>query len=94
MLNIRFSGQFKKDYKKVKSQGFSKADDEELKSLIQQLAEQKPLDQKYLDHPLKGKGYVGTREFHFRPDLLVVYKVRDKEVELLLLRFGSHSELF
>ena len=94
MLSIRFSGQFKRDYKTVKSQGFSSADDKELRGLIQQLAEQKPLDPKYLDHPLKGKGYAGTREFHFRPDLLVVYKIRDKEVELLLLRFGSHSELF
>ena len=35
MLNIRFLGQFKKDYKKVKSQGFSKADDEELKGLLE-----------------------------------------------------------
>lgn len=94
MLKIRFSNQFKRDFKKVKSQGFSSKESEELKGLIQQLAEQKPLDSKYFDHPLKGKGFVGTREFHFRPDLLVVYKVRECEVELLLLRFGSHSELF
>ena len=94
MLNIRFTGQFKKDYKRIKSQGLSEADNEELKKLIKQLAERKPLDPKYLDHPLKGKGFVGTREFHFKPDLLVVYKIREKEVELLMLRFGSHSELF
>ena len=94
MLNIRFTGQFKQDFKRVKSQGFSEADNKELKKLIQLLAEQKPLDPKYLDHPLKGKGFVGAREFHFRPDLLVVYKIRVKEVELLMLRFGSHSELF
>ncbi|MBE5847236.1 MAG: type II toxin-antitoxin system YafQ family toxin [Lachnospiraceae bacterium] len=94
MLNIRFTGQFKKDFKRVKSQGFSEADSEELKSLIQQLAERKPLEPKYLDHPLKGKGFVGTREFHLKPDLLVVYKICEKDVELLMLRFGSHSELF
>lgn len=86
MLKIRFSNQFKRDFKKVKSQGFSSKESEELKGLIQQL--------EYFDHPLKGKGFAGTREFHFRPDLLVVYKVRECEVELLLLRFGSHSELF
>lgn len=94
MLKIRFTSQFKKDYRKVKSQGFSEADNQELKALIQQLAEQKPLAPKYQDHPLKGKGFVGTREFHFRPDLLVVYKIRSEDVELLMLRFGSHSELF
>lgn len=94
MLNIRFTSQFKKDFKRAKKQGFSNADNEELMGLIQQLAEQKPLDQKYLDHPLKGKGFVGTREFHFRPDMLVIYKIREKEIELLLIRFGSHSELF
>ncbi len=94
MLNIRFTGQFKKDFKRVKSQGFSETDSQELKKLIQQLAERKPLDAKYLDHPLKGKGFVGAREFHFRPDLLVVYKVREKDVELIMLRFGSHSEIF
>ncbi len=94
MLNIRFSGQFKKDFKRVKSQGFSEDENNELKDLIQQLAEEKPLDPKYLDHPLKGKGFIGAREFHFRPDLLVVYKVREKDIELLMLRMGSHSELF
>lgn len=94
MLNVRFSKQFKKDYKKVSSQGFSEEDKEELKNLIGQLAERKPLDAKYLDHPLRGKGFVGAREFHFRPDLLVVYKIRERDVELLMLRFGSHSEIF
>lgn len=94
MLNIRFSGQFKKDFKRVKSQSFSEDENNELKDLIQQLAEEKPLDPKYLDHPLKGKGFIGAREFHFRPDLLVVYKVREKDIELLMLRMGSHSELF
>ncbi|MCR4705617.1 MAG: type II toxin-antitoxin system YafQ family toxin [Lachnospiraceae bacterium] len=37
---------------------------------------------------------VRTREFHLKPDLLVVYKICEKDVELLMLRFGSHSELF
>lgn len=93
MLNIRFSNQFKKDYKRIKKQGFTQAEEKELSKIFKDLANNKPLDKKYYDHPLSGK-FAGAREFHFRPDLLIVYKVRDKEVELLLLRMGSHSELF
>lgn len=93
MLNVRFSGQFKKDFKKIKKQGFSNDEEKEFMNIIEDLCKQKPLNEKYHDHPLNGN-YNGTREFHLRPDLVVIYKVKDKDLELLMLRMGSHSELF
>jgi mRNA interferase YafQ len=43
------------------------------------------------DHPLIGN-WSGFREFHVSGDLLVIYKVTD--TELILVRIGSHSQLF
>lgn len=51
-----------------------------------------PLPRKHQDHALKGE-YVGTRECHVKPDLLLIYFKMDKTL-LTLVRLGSHSELF
>ncbi|MCQ2951129.1 type II toxin-antitoxin system mRNA interferase toxin, RelE/StbE family, partial [Helicobacter pylori] len=42
-------------------------------------------------HALKGK-WKPFRECHIKADILLVYLVKDDE--LILLRLGSHSELF
>lgn len=52
----------------------------------------KALDKKYLDHPLKGD-YVGLRECHLAPDLLLIYDNATDDL-VQLVRIGSHSELF
>lgn len=49
------------------------------------------LPEKYRNHPLKGD-YTGYMECHIKPDLLLIYKV--DEDELILVRLGSHSDLF
>ncbi len=76
--------------KKQQNSGYNET---EFKAVITTLAEGKPLDAKYLDHPLHGE-YEGARECHLCPDLLLIYEIRDNVLELLLLRIGSHSELF
>ena len=43
------------------------------------------------DHPLSGQ-YQDTREFHISGDVLVIYFTTD--TELVLIRIGSHSQLF
>ena len=43
------------------------------------------------DHPLSGQ-YQDTREFHISGDLLVIYFTT--QTELVLIRIGSHSQLF
>ena len=88
MRSISHTGQFKRDYKKrSRDPGL----DDLLTLTIENLAAGIPLDAKFRDHPLKG-GYQGCRECHLRPDLLLIYIQTD--MELRLVRLGSHSELF
>lgn len=51
MLKIRYSNQFKKDYKLIQKRGY---DINKLKYVVQLLAEEKILPAKYKDHYLTG----------------------------------------
>jgi len=55
------------------------------------LATDRPLAKKYRDHLLVGE-WMGYRECHLKPDLLLIYKKPDDKT-LRLARLGSHSEL-
>lgn len=52
MLKVRYSNQFKKDYKLIKKRGY---DISKLKYIVQLLAEGEHLPAKYKDHYLTGK---------------------------------------
>ena len=88
MLNVVFKSRFKKDLKKLKS---SNRNEDELLAVIAALANEEPLEEKFRDHNLIGN-YAGCRECHIRPDWLLIYQV--SETDLMLMRTGSHSELF
>lgn len=90
MLEVVFKSKFKKDLKKLKS---SNRNEDELLSIIAKLANGEELGAKHRDHTLIGN-YVGCRECHITPDWLLIYQVNDKELTLILMRTGSHSELF
>jgi mRNA interferase YafQ len=64
---------------------------QKLSVIIAALLKDEPLDPRCKDHPLKGN-YAGTRECHLEPDWLLIYKT-DEEI-LLLMRTGSHADLF
>ena len=51
MLKVRYSNQFKKDYKSIQKRGY---DINKLKVVVQLLLEEKPLPAKYKDHYLTG----------------------------------------
>jgi len=51
------------------------------------------LDKKYLAHKLSGK-YKGDWEAHIKPDVLIIWFEITNDNEILLLRTGSHSDLF
>jgi len=87
-LNIHYTTQFKKDYKRLKRQNKDLA---KLQSLIRLLAKEQPLAPKYKDHSLTGK-WKGHRDCHLAPDWLLIYQKTDNN--LCLERTGSHSELF
>lgn len=88
MLQVSFTGQFKKDYKLCKKCGCNM---ELLQSVINVLAIPEALPEKNKDHNLTGK-YANKRECHILPDWLLVYRVEGNE--LILYRTGTHSDLF
>lgn len=90
MLEIVPSNQFKKDLKLAKKRGL-KID--KLRDVINTLAEQKKLEDKYRDHSLTGE-YREFRECHIEPDWLLIYRINNNELELFLFRTGTHSDLF
>ena len=90
MLEIVYTTQFKRDYKFAQKRG---VDVEELFKVIEMLQKQEHLPPEKKDHILHGN-YKGYRECHVRPDLLLIYKIKDKELELVLFRTGAHSVLY
>ncbi|MBR3415602.1 MAG: type II toxin-antitoxin system YafQ family toxin [Clostridia bacterium] len=90
MLKIVSSNQFKKDLKLAVKRGLKI---EKLRDVVNSLARQETLDEKYRDHVLTGE-YRGFRECHIESDWLLVYRVDEGELELFLFRTGSHSDLF
>jgi len=60
--------------------------------LIGLLINNQSLPPEALDHPLIGN-WQHFREFHISGDLLVIYQ-QTAENELLLVRIGTHSQLF
>lgn len=90
MLNIVPSNQFKKDLRLAKKRGLHL---DLLSTVVNTLAMQQPLDDKYRDHSLSGN-YRGFRECHIEPDWLLVYRVDAEDLELFLFRTGTHSDLF
>ena len=64
---------------------------QKLGAVVDLLQAEEPLPERNLDHALTGN-YVGHRECHLSLDWLLIYKVEDGT--LILVRTGSHSELF
>ena len=87
---IKYTSRFKKDLKQVKKQG---KDIDKLFEIIEKIANDEVLDEKYRDHSLIGN-YKGTRECHIEPDFLLIYEKIDDILVLSLVRTGSHSDLF
>ena len=90
MLSIVTSNQFLKDLKLAKKRGLDLAC---LNEVVNKLANKETLDPKYQDHALSGI-YQDFRECHVKPDWLLIYSIDDEELELLLFRNGTHSDLF
>lgn len=90
MLTIVRSNRFLKDLRLAKKRGL---DLSALEEVVNKLANQEVLDEKYHDHALSGD-YSDFRECHIKPDWLLVYTIDDEELELFLFRTGSHSDLF
>ena len=89
MREIEKTTQFKRDIKKLAKTGKYNLD--ELLEVIEKLAKDVALPEKFHDHLLSGS-WKEYRDCHIRPDWILIYRLGLKK--LTLVRTGSHSELF
>ncbi|MBQ9427998.1 MAG: type II toxin-antitoxin system YafQ family toxin [Clostridia bacterium] len=90
MLTIKYETTFKRDFKRIVKRGYNI---KLLENVIEMLANEQTLPEKYRDHSLIGD-YADCRECHITPDWLLIYKISNAELILYLTRTGTHSDLF
>lgn len=89
-LTVKFTAQFRKDYKLAMKRGLKIS---LLENIVSLLAQGESLPDKNKDHALSGD-WSGHRECHIQPDWLLVYRVEENVLVLTLARTGTHSDLF
>ena len=93
MREIERSSVFKRDFKRIYSNPKHRNNiDLLLMRVVDLLVMDQLLPANLRDHELIGN-WVGYRECHIKPDVLLIYKKPDP-LTLRLARLGSHSDLF
>lgn len=87
---LKYTTQFKKDYKLAMRRGLNIA---LLDDAIRILASGEELPKEYNAHQLSGK-WSGYHECHIQPDWLLIYHISKDVLVLTLSRTGTHSDLF
>ena len=90
MLRVEFTRRMKRDAKTMKKRG---KDMKKLETVIDLLADEKPLPREYRDHALAGD-LADFRECHIEPDWLLMYQIFDDVLILSLTATGTHADLF
>ena len=89
-LSIVMSNKFRKDLRRENKRGRNL---KKLDVVVEKLASREPLDLSNHDHNLSGE-LSGFRECHIEPNWLLVYRIEENDLILLLMRTGTHSDLF
>ena len=90
MYSFIYTTRFKKDIKLCQKRNY---DFEEFKVVMQTLEKKGKLPSKYKPHTLSGN-YKNHIECHIKPDWLLIWLQDDNLKELILVRTGTHSDLF
>lgn len=90
MYKLVYSNRFKKDVQLALKRGKTL---DKLTHVIEMLCAGKPLPRQYQDHPLSGT-YAGFRDCHIEPDWILIYRIENNQLQLILARTGTHSDLF
>lgn len=90
MYELEYTGQFKKDFKRICKQGL---DLQSLQTVLNYLVEEGQVPNSFKPHVLSGK-LSGIWECHIKPDWLLLYEPAETIKIVRLIRTGSHSELF
>ncbi|MDQ3695515.1 MAG: type II toxin-antitoxin system YafQ family toxin [Chloroflexota bacterium] len=91
MPAVSWSNRFARDYKRAKKGRFGPILDQELRIVSGALAAGQPLAPRHQDHALSGV-WLGSRDCHLKPDLLLIYRIMPDMIEFL--RLGSYAEHF
>jgi mRNA interferase YafQ len=89
MREIVRTTQFKRDFKRVIGSGRNLA---RFTEALRHLVLDEPMPASFRDHALTGN-WSGYRDCHLAGDWLLIYAMPDADT-LLLVRTGSHSDLF
>jgi mRNA interferase YafQ len=90
MFILKYSSRFKKDLKLYRH---NKDVLTELDKVLDILARGTSLPSQKDNHCLVGE-FKNCFECHIKSDVLLVYRIKKEEITILLLRIGSHSEIF
>lgn len=91
MHRITTTRSFRKALKRYRKSGRFK--EAELERVVDMLVSGERLPAAHQDHDLQG-AMADFRECHILPDLLLIYRIFEKEFILVLVNLGSHDELF
>ena len=90
MFSVVFTSRFKRELRYFQNNSEVLC---EFEKVLDYLTLGKTLPAKYRNHKLIGE-FKGCYECHLEPDVLLIYRIEKKEISVLLLRIGSHSDLF
>jgi mRNA interferase YafQ len=93
MYQIHYTGQFKKDLKLIKKRSVNEFESLRIMVNLIESGGHRAVPQKYKPHLLSGN-YSKHWECHVLPDLLLIWHQNDTEQTVILVRTGSHSDLF
>lgn len=93
MYKIVRTKDFKTSIKKLSRSGINLSTVTKIKKTIDLLVSGGKLVKNYKDHQLRGK-LSKYRECHIKSDLLLIYRLEKKDLILILVDIGSHSDLF
>ena len=91
MRMIEWTNQFKRDFKRELKGQYRLTLDNDLFSIIERLANDEIIEDRYRDHALTGN-WKDHRDCHIKPDLVLIYQKAETNL-MRLSRLGSHSEL-
>ena len=89
MWELSYSTRFKKDLKRYQNQPLKIT---ALKTVLQQLRDNGRVDASYKPHMLTGE-FKDCMECHVQNDFLLIW-IDEANHQIILVRLGSHSELF
>lgn len=88
--DIDITTQFKRDAKRCQKRNL---DISLFETVLKELRQKGEIPSKYKPHILKGN-YKNHWECHIQPDWLLIWKQNDELKEIILVRMGTHSDLF